>query len=639
MNTYEITKDIVEVPLSSPFFRDKIKRFLEANGLRMESLDSYYAIEDAAGSIVAGAGIAGDVLKCLAVAPEVRSEGLLVPLVSRIMSDHARPSFKVFTKPEYQAVFESLGFRLLASAPLAVLMEKGHGLEDYCSYLRSFRRPGRNGVVVMNANPFTLGHQYLLQQAASQVDHLFVIPVKEDVSAFPYSERRAMICAGIASCHAEPVSAGPAAEGIYFSQGFAKNQIPSAIANPSHNSNYVDEGPSANENYFSQGFAKNQFSPAIATPSRREECHSERSEESGGITVLEGSDYVISAATFPTYFLKDLSTAAETQMLLDVDLFDKWIAPALGATVRFVGSEPLDALTNRYNQLITNPTLVERLCIHGEVVSASRVRRALEKGCFPEAASLCPASTHAYLLAYLADKALREELDTPGKPGLVCPESAGAHRDMDYRTMLAGIAALRPWWPRMVLAASARELMELGIAAEKDMLDATGGVNTHRGAIFCMGIVLNALGSCLGRDVEGVEFERVMKILPGKIAGEIFDIQLKDSKLHITLSGARKMAADGYRQVFEDWLPYYKSGAGELKTLLKIMSTLDDTCVVKRVGADRAQEVKREADEILRCAQNDKLMEMCNRYAAEGISPGGAADMLALTIFISYINL
>ena len=622
MNTYEITKDIVEVPLSSPFFRDKIKRFLEANGLRMESLDSYYVMEDASGAALAGAGLSGDVLKCLAVAPEVRSEGLLVPLVSRIMSDHARPSFKVFTKPEYQAVFESLGFRLLASAPLAVLLEKGHGLEDYCSYLRSFRRPGRNGVVVMNANPFTLGHQYLLQQAASQVDHLFVIPVKEDVSAFSYSERRAMICAGIASCHAEPVSAGPAAEGIYFSQGFAKNQIPSAIANPSHDSNHVDEGPSANENY---------FSPAIATPSRREECHAERSEESGGITVLEGSDYVISAATFPTYFLKDLSTAAETQMQLDVDLYDKWIAPALGTTVRFVGSEPLDALTNRYNQLITNPTLVERLCIHGEVVSASRVRRALEKGCFPEAASLCPASTHAYLLAYLADKALREELDTPGKPGLVCPESAGAHRDMDYRTMLAGIAALRPWWPRMVLAASARELIDLGVAAEKAMLAATGGVNTHRGAIFCMGITLNALGAWR----EGVDNEEVARKRIVEISKAILRYQLKDSEL--APRGARAMAADGYRQVFEDWLPYYRSGAGELKTLLRIMSTLDDTCIVHRVGEKRAQEVKREAAALLK-GEGD-LADCCRRYAAEGISPGGAADMLALTIFISYINL
>ena len=608
--------------MSSPFFRDKIKRFLEANGLRMESLDSYYVMEDSSGSVVAGAGLSGDVLKCLAVAPEVRSEGLLAPLVSRIMSEHPRPSFKVFTKPEYQALFESLGFRLLASAPLAVLMEKGHGLEDYCAYLRSFRRSGRIGVVVMNANPFTMGHRYLLEQAASQVDHLFVIPVKEDVSMFSYEERRAMICAGIA---------GPAAEGIYFSGRGPKNQIPSAIANRSHNSNYVDEGPSANENYFSQGFAKNQFSPAIANPSHKEECHSERSEESKGITVLEGSDYVISAATFPTYFLKDLSTAAETQMRLDVDLYDKWIAPALGATVRFVGSEPLDALTNRYNQLITNPTLVERLSIHGEVVSASRVRRALEKGCFPEAASLCPASTHAYLLGYLADKALRLELETPGKPGLVCPESAGAHRDMDYRTMLAGIAALRPWWPRMALAASARELIALGIDAEKDMLAATGGVNTHRGAIFCMGITLNALGAWR----EGVDNEEVVRKRIVEISKAILRYQLKDSEL--APRGARAMAADGYRQVFEDWLPYYRSGAGELKTLLRIMSTLDDTCVVHRVGPERAQEVKREAAALLK-GEGD-LADCCRRYAAEGISPGGAADMLALTIFISYINL
>ncbi|MBO7070413.1 MAG: triphosphoribosyl-dephospho-CoA synthase [Bacteroidales bacterium] len=625
------------MPLSSPFFRDKVKRFLEANGLRMESLDSYYAIEDHDGAIVAGAGIAGNVLKCLAVAPEVRSEGLLVPLVSRILSEHAGLSLKVFTKPEYQAVFESLGFRLLASAPLAVLMEKGHGLEDYCAYLRSFRRDGRCGVVVMNANPFTLGHRYLLEQASEQVDHLFVIPVKEDVSMFSYEERRAMICAGIASCHSEPgeesVSAGPAAEGIYFSQGFAKNQIPSAIANPSHNSNYVDEGPSANENYFSQGFAKNQFSPAIATPSHKEECHSERSEESNRIIVLEGSDYVISAATFPTYFLKDLSTAAETQMRLDVDLYDKWIAPALGATVRFVGSEPLDALTNRYNQLITNPTLVERLSIHGEVVSASRVRRALEKGCFQEAASLCPASTRPYLLAALAHRALLLELDTPHKPGLVCPESAGAHRDMDYSTMRRGIDALRPWWSRMALAASAQELIALGIDAEKEMLASTGGVNTHRGAIFCMGITLNALGAWR----EGVDNKEVVRKRIVEISKAILRYQLKDSEL--APRGARAMAADGYRQVFEDWLPYYRSGAGELKTLLRMMSTLDDTCVVHRVGPERAQEVKREADEILRCAQNDKLMEMCNRYAAEGISPGGAADMLALTIFISYTNL
>ena len=102
------------------------------------------------------------------------------------------------------------------------------------------------------------------------------------------------------------------------------------------------------------------------------------------------------------------------------------------------------------------------------------------------------------------------------------------------------------------------------------------------------------------------------------------------------------MAADGYQALWTEWLPYYRSIGTESQekrlqlTLLKIMSTLDDTCVIHRVGIERAQEVKREADEILRCAQNnkDKLTEICKRYAAEGISPGGAADMLALTILI-----
>ena len=109
------------------------------------------------------------------------------------------------------------------------------------------------------------------------------------------------------------------------------------------------------------------------------------------------------------------------------------------------------------------------------------------------------------------------------------------------------------------------------------------------------------------------------------------------------------MADEGYRLLFEDWLPYYASGAGELKTLLRIMSTLDDTCVIKRVGYERAQEVKQEASAILEAEDNyfsqgfaknqfsSAGSELCKRYAAEGISPGGAADMLALTIFIHSI--
>ena len=324
MEKYE-NRHISEMPLSSPFFRNKVERFLGENGLRMEALDVYYAIEDEDGNILAGAGLSRDIIKCIAVAEQARQEGLVAPLVSHLISlASARGilELKLFTKPENQAIFESLGFHLLASAPKAILMENGRGLERYCAYLKGFAKEGRCGVVVMNANPFTLGHLYLLEQAASQVDTLYVIPVKEDLSQFPYTERLAMIKAAV----------GGESEENYFLCSSSKNQFSSEKIAPG-SSSWQKIG-------FSQSVAKNNFLPSK-------------------VVVLEGSDYQISAATFPTYFLKDLSDAAETQIRLDLDLFARHIAPALNASVRFVGSEPLDALTNHYNTLMREVLPIE----------------------------------------------------------------------------------------------------------------------------------------------------------------------------------------------------------------------------------------------------------------------------------------
>ena len=618
---------IQELPLSLPFFRNQVEAFLRENGLRTEELDHYYACTSPDGSILAGAGIKADIIKCVAVAPSARSEGFMLPLLSRVVSDAAAKgvlNLKVFTKPENREIFESIGFKVLASAPKAVLMENGRGLEKYCEYLSGIchasgseklffgtvpekpiflcqRQPSARkcGVIVMNANPFTLGHKYLIDKALEQVDHLFVIPVKEDASAFPYSERLAMIRAA------------------------------SALPCP-----------------------KNQFSSANASPAHAD----------SRITVLDGSDYCISAATFPTYFLKDLSDAAETQMTLDIDLFERHIMPALGATVRFVGSEPLDPLTARYNALMHNAVVIPRL----EAISASVVRAAIEAGDYASAAALCPSTTHPYLLAALAERALLLELNTPMKPGLVGPDGPGAHKDMDYDTMLRGIKALRPFWSRMAMASGPDELRELGIEAEKAMLAATGGVNTHRGAIFALGMAVNAAG----RRTETIDNEQVMQNALCEIAQGILRNYLNDSKLHSTLVGARRIALTGYRELFTDWLPYYRKAMKDTlssaslrdpiranapervsftalqKTLLRIMSTLDDTCVIKRVGHDRAQEVKREAAALLASAQPsasasptlaDDIKALCIRYAQEGISPGGAADMLALTIFFDSI--
>ncbi|MCR4570351.1 MAG: triphosphoribosyl-dephospho-CoA synthase [Bacteroidales bacterium] len=616
--------DIQELPLSSPYFYKQLEQFLASNGLRMEKLDRYLTVQ-ADGKILAGAGFYKDIIKCVAVAQEARSEGLVAPLVSRLIADASASgihNLKVFTKPENQAIFESLGFRLLAEAPKAVLMENGKGLERYCEYLKGFRRPGRSGVIVMNSNPLTLGHKYLIDKASEQVDNLYIIPVKEDLSLFPYSERLEMI--RLAS-----------EKGTEVCSASAKNNADATAEHTSIPNSY-------------------------------------------NVTVLEGSDYIISEATFPTYFLKEKSDAAETQMLLDLDLYSRWIAPALDASVRFVGSEPLDALTAQYNTLIPNAVIIPRLemasagpaasdnyffgrcqkkqfpeaianLTHADAISASKVRKALEEGSFREAASMCPESTWPYLLGQLAERALRLELDTPMKPGLVCPESSGAHKDMDYALMLKGISAIRPFFPKMAKAKSADELRQLGIEAEKAMMEATGGVNTHRGAIFAFGLTLNAVM----RSTQLPYTEEVMQNALCQIAQGIFDNQLKDNTLVTThfLTGARKMAAEGYKELFEDWLPYYRTlllgkevfssaknyaDATEKTSfplqmlLLRIMSTLEDTCVIKRVGYEKAQQVKQEA-------AVGQLQEMCARYAQEGISPGGAADMLALTIFIDSI--
>ena len=528
------TIDIQELPLSVPSVRRQVEDFLGSNGLRLGEVDLYLAVLSEDGAILAGGGLQRDILKCLAVSAEARSLGLSVPLVSRLISvasERGCTNVKVFTKPENRALFESLGFKLLAEAPKAILLENGRGLADYCTYLRAHQAPG---VIIMNANPFTLGHKYLVEKAESR--NLVIIPVKEDASRFSYAERLAMIRSG----------AGDWAD------------------------------------------------------------------------VVEGSDYQISAATFPTYFLKNLSDVAETQMRLDIDLFGRHIAPALGARVRYVGSEPADPLTARYNALMKEilpkygVQLVEipRLTVDSDCqadsstppaaslrmtkgttpelvkgpVTATSVRALLDEGRFKAASALTPESTWPYLLADLAERALRMELDTPMKPGLVGPDSVGAHKDMDYDVMRKGIAAIRPFFPRMALAETPEELRQLGIDAEAAMLAATGGVNTHRGAIFALGLA---------------------------------------------------------KELFEDWLPYYRAchfeRSREICTLLRIMATLDDTCVIHRAGYARAQEIKAEAKTLADHFDKEKLKEMCERYAAEGISPGGAADMLALTILMDSI--
>ena len=582
---------ISEVPLSLNSVRKRVETFLSSNGLRLATLERYVVIsrDEDGDEIIAGGGLDGNVIKCVAVSEAARSEGLMNILVSRLIAiahEEGHESVKAFTKPANEDIFKSLGFRLLASSENAILMENGRGgLPEYRKYLESLARPGKNGAIVMNANPFTKGHRYLIEQAASQVDNLYVIVVKEDRSRFPYAERKSMIEAGCAG-----------------------------LAN---------------------------------------------------VTVCEGSDYAISAATFPTYFLKQLDDATPTHIALDLDLFVRHIARPLGVTVRFAGSEPEDKLTRCYNEMMSeilpaggygskdNPagqpiSFVEipRLEQNGRPVSATALRSALDRGDLKAAMEFVPVSTVPYLIADLAERSLRQELDTTPKPGLVDKQDNGAHKDMDYALMSASISALRPYLTKIAVRSAAEvnadEIILVGIDAEAAMLEATGGVNTHKGALFCIGLSVAAASflACGTGTVDADSFRELVSRTASRIPSAR-STHGAEAKRNFKVGGALENAREAYPELFAAWLPYYRSLEGDPyrchKTLLYIMTILDDTNVLHRRGAEGLAHTKSEAARLLGDFSPEGLSSLNRDFIRENISPGGSADMLSLTMFIKSI--
>jgi cytidyltransferase-like protein len=601
---------------TTPRQRQRIEAFLKRNGLRFDDMHYYAAVTDDDGEMIAGGGLKGNVIKCVAVDDAHKGEAIANTLISHLIAhanEEGHSNVKLFTKPKNRQLFESLSFRLLAEAPEAVLMETGiGGINNTVEALKKIKEEGEvckennqecrkeektnlnittpqhlnpstpqplttttplRGVVVMNCNPFTLGHRYLIEQAAKQVERLFVMVVREDCSLFSYAERKAMVEQGVAHL---------------------KN-----------------------------------------------------------VTVIDGSEYAISQATFPTYFLKRLDDAADTQMLLDLDLFRRHIAPALGATVRFVGTEPTDRLTRRYNQLmhevLADVREIVRLEKEGNAVSASRVRKAMEQGDMSTIRQLVPPTTLPYIIAHLATQALQAELDTTPKPGLVDKDNNGAHRDMDYALMQRSIDTLHPYFVKLALLGCADALpshtaiRDAGIEAEKAMLSATNGVNTHKGALFSMGLAVVAAAHEKDTDSLQTTIKALAASFPDTNGTHGSKAKLL-SKGTTAIKGALDNAREGYEMLFAEWLPFYIERRKERdahtlhKTLLRIMCDLDDTNVIYRTDLATAEEVKQEARALLDNFAEAALKDMDRHYTARNISPGGAADMLSLTIFIGSIQ-
>lgn len=183
--------------------RAAIMAFLSLSGLSLEADCEIAVCAECQGKIIASGSLAGNIMKCIAISPDLQGGGLSLKLLTELVTlayELNRSELFLFTKPENQILFSGAGFWPIAQAGgHAVLLENSRErLARYCRQLSLYRQPGQTiGAIVMNANPFTLGHRYLIEQAARRCDWLHLFVVKEDASLFRYTDRWTLIEQGI----------------------------------------------------------------------------------------------------------------------------------------------------------------------------------------------------------------------------------------------------------------------------------------------------------------------------------------------------------------------------------------------------------------------------------------------------------
>ncbi|HQI15843.1 MAG TPA: [citrate (pro-3S)-lyase] ligase [Bacillota bacterium] len=312
--------------------REILASFLTRHQLKYEE-DIEYAVgfcED--GQLLACGCCSGPLLKCFAVEPQLRGQNILGRIVSALVANRFKAGYFepiVFTRACNREIFVNCGFYPVAETEDLVFLEhRFDGIERFISSLKSMDDLGKKaGAIIVNCNPFTKGHRYLVEYASANCELLHIFVVQENRSAFPFDIRFRL----------------------------------------------VEQGVSDLQN----------------------------------VQVHAGGNYIISSATFPSYFLKKEDDSVKAQAKLDATLFASRIASPLNINVRFVGTEPNCAVTKQYNTILKS--VLPRFGIEvveidrcntmdGEVISASRVRRLLAEGILDKSLlKLVPESTYRYL--------------------------------------------------------------------------------------------------------------------------------------------------------------------------------------------------------------------------------------------------
>ncbi len=306
----------------------QVDRLLAEEGIRRDdNLDYTCGLFDESWNLVATGSCFHNTLRCLAVSHTRQGEGLLNKVIGHLLDvqmQRGNTHLFLYTKPAAARFLADLGFFEIGRVPgkLVFMENRRGGFRRYCEGLE--RKDGdRIAGIVMNANPFTLGHRHLVERAAKENDvvHLFVL--SEEAGPIPFGVRKRLVKEGVADM---------------------KNVI------------VHDSGP-----------------------------------------------YIISSATFPSYFLKEGDTVIRTQAELDLQIFGK-IAAHLGIRRRYVGQERSSHVTALYNEIMLEklPGLgvecieIPRLESDGRVISASTVRQAIHDGRLEEIRDFLPATTYTF---------------------------------------------------------------------------------------------------------------------------------------------------------------------------------------------------------------------------------------------------
>lgn len=269
-------------------------------------------------------------------------------------------------------------------------------------------------------------------------------------------------------------------------------------------------------------------------------------------------------------------------------------------------------------------------------------------------------------IAALAVQALLYEVGTGPKPGLVDRFGCGSHRDMDFFTFQASAAVLWPYFYRC--AATGMEKKDLpagkilealrapGMLAEGEMLEATGGVNTHKGAIFSLGILcaaLGAVGETAWQD-PGAVLAECAAMTAGLAEADFAGLteaaaRTVGQKLYLRhgITGIRGQAEAGFPAVGQVGLPKLREGlrrglhindAG-CAALLAMMVQAEDTNMIHRGGYERYRQVQEEIAALLEedpFPNEGRLRELDEMFVRENLSPGGTADLLAMVYLLHF---